>query len=379
MGIVLAIIIFSFIIFFHEFGHFVLAKLNHIDVEEFSLGMGPCLISRTYHGTKYSLRLILIGGYCSMEDELGESEEDEESEEEADEAGESEEARLPEESEESEEVAEVPGPSPNGFNSKSVWARMSVVLAGPAFNFILAYICAVVLVFLAGVDRPIVAAVTDGYPAQEAGIEAGDTITKMGGSRIHIFRQISTYNQFHQGETTEITYVHDGEERTVIVSPLYDEELDYYYFGISGGGYTKATFWEGFQYGVYEVEYWITSTIESLGMLITGQVGLDQLSGPVGIVSVVDESYNVSREYGALAVVEQMLYLVILLSANLGVMNLLPIPALDGGRFLFLIIEKIRGKKIKPETEGAIDTVGFVLVMLLMVFVCVNDVRNLFF
>ncbi len=380
MGIVLAIIIFSFIIFFHELGHFILAKLNHIDVEEFSLGMGPCLFSRTYHGTKYSIRLILIGGYCSMEEELGEPEEDEES----DEAGEPEAAELPENSEAQEEQeaqadeTEADVPSPNGFNSKSVWARMSVILAGPVFNFILAYICAVVLVLLAGTDRPIVAAVTDGYPAQEAGIEAGDTITKMGGSRIHIFRQISTYNQFHQGETTEITYMHDGEERTVTITPSYDEELDYYYFGISGGGYSKTSFLETFQYGLYEVEYWITTTIESLGMLITGQVGLDQLSGPVGIVSIVDESYTVSREYGVLAVVEQMLYLVILISANLGVMNLLPIPALDGGRFLFLIIEKIRGKKIKPETEGAIDTVGFVLVMALMIFVCVNDVRNLF-
>ncbi len=369
MGIVLAILIFSFIIFFHEFGHFILAKLNHVNVEEFSLGMGPCLFSHTYHGTKYSIRLILIGGYCSMEEELGDEDDYDESEEPA---------GLPEQ-EELPSREENAGDSSGSFADKSVWARMSVILAGPAFNFILAYICAVVLALMAGVDRPVVADVSAGYPAQEAGIEAGDTIVKMGNSRIHIFRQISTYNQLHQGETTTITYKHDGEERTVTVTPVYDEELDYYYFGISGGGYTKASFLEAFQYGVYEVEYWITTTVESLGMLVTGQVGLDQLSGPVGIVSVVDESYNVSREYGVLAVVEQMLYLVILLSADLGVMNLLPIPALDGGRFLFLVIEKIRGKKFKPQTEGIADTIGFVLVMALMIFVCVNDVRQLFF
>ncbi len=378
MGIVLAILIFSFIIFFHEFGHFILAKLNHVNVEEFSLGMGPCLFSRTYHGTQYSIRLILIGGYCSMEEELGESDEYDE----YDESDESDESGGPEALPGQEELparTEDEEASSGSFADKSVWARMSVILAGPAFNFILAYICAVILVLLAGIDRPVVAAVSEGYPAQEAGIEAGDTITKLGNTHIHIFRQISTYNQFHQGETTTITYEHDGEERTVTVTPAYDAELDYYYFGISGGGYTPASFLEGFQYGVYEVEYWITSTVESLGMLITGQVGLDQLSGPVGIVSVVDESYNVSKEYGALAVVEQMLYLVILLSANLGVMNLLPIPALDGGRFLFLVIEKIRGKKFKPRTEGIADAVGFVLVMALMVFVCVNDVRQLIF
>ncbi len=360
MGIILAILIFSFIIFFHEFGHFVVAKLNHIDVEEFSIGMGPCLFSRTYHGTQYSLRLLPIGGFCSMGDEPGAGDPEEEDEDE-------------------EEVPEVAETSPNAFNNKSIPARISVIAAGPCFNFILAYICALILVFLAGTDKPVVAQVQEGYPVAEAGIEAGDTITKMGNKNVHLFRDISTYNQFHQGETIDITYLHDGEKRTVRVSPRYDEETNYYYFGISGGNYTKVTFLQSFQYAAYEVEYWITTTIESLGMLLTGQVGLDQLSGPVGIVSVVDDSYNASRVYGALAVVEQMFYLVILLSADLGVMNLLPIPALDGGRLLFLIIEAVRGKKMSPKTEGAIDTVGMVLVLALMVFVCFNDVRNLFF
>ncbi len=357
MGIVLAILIFSFIIFFHEFGHFVVAKLNHIEVEEFSIGMGPCLFSRTWHGTQYSLRLLPIGGFCSMGDEPGDGEMDESDE-------------LTE--------AEKPNESPNAFNNKSILARISVIVAGPGFNFILAYVCALILVFMAGTDKPIVAAVQEGYPVAEAGIEAGDTITRIGNKNVHIFRDISTYNQFHQGETTNITYEHNGEKRTVTVTPMYDEETDYYYFGISGGGYTDVTFLQTFKYAAYEVEYWISTTIESLGMLLTGQVGLDQLSGPVGIVNVVDESYNASKTYGALAVVEQMIYLIILLSADLGVMNLLPIPALDGGRLLFLIIEAVRGKKMSPKTEGAIDTVGMVLVLALMVFVCVNDVRQLF-
>ncbi len=343
MGIVLAILIFSFLIFFHEFGHFTLAKINGIDVEEFSIGMGPCLFSKVYKGTQYSLRLLPIGGFCTM--------------------GEDEEATD----------------SPGNFNNQSVWARISVILAGPVFNFILALLLSFILVGLIGFDRPQVAQVSDGYPAAEAGIQSGDTIVKMGSKRIHVFREISTYNQFHQGKTTEITYLHDGEERTVTVTPRYNEELEYYQFGIGGGNYTKGTVLESIPYAFYEVNYWIRTTVESLGMLITGQVGISELSGPVGIVSVVDQSYNESRSYGVLAVVAQMLYIAILISADLGVMNLIPFPALDGGRLFFLFLEVIRRKRIPPEKEAYVHTIGMVLLMVLMVVVFVNDIRRVFF
>lgn len=342
MGIIIAILMFSFIILFHEFGHFIVAKLNHIDVEEFSLGMGPCLLKKVYHGTQYSLRLLPIGGYCAM--------------------GEDEEATD----------------SPSNFNNKSVWVRIAVIASGPVFNFILAFVLSFVMIMMSGYDKPVIGAVAEGYPAAESGMEAGDTIVKMGDKRIHIFREISTYNQFHQGETTEITYLHDGEEKVTALTPMYDEAYDYYLFGISGGNYTKANLFTGIQYSFYEVGYWIWSTIGSLGMLITGQIGLDQLSGPVGIVNVVDDSYNQASSYGIYAIVVQMLYLAILLSANLGVMNLLPIPALDGGRLLFLFIEAIRRKRIPPEKEGYVHLAGMVLLMILMVVVFFNDIQKLF-
>ncbi len=342
MGIIIAILMFSFIILFHEFGHFIVAKLNHIDVEEFSLGMGPCLLKKVYHGTQYSLRLLPIGGYCAM--------------------GEDEEATD----------------SPSNFNNKSVWVRIAVIASGPVFNFILAFVLSFVMIMMSGYDKPVIGAVAEGYPAAESGMEAGDTIVKMGDKRIHIFREISTYNQFHQGETTEITYLHDGEEKVTVLTPMYDEAYDYYLFGISGGEYTKANLFTGIQYSFYEVGYWIWSTIGSLGMLITGQIGIDQLSGPVGIVNVVDDSYNQAASYGIYAIVVQMLYLAILLSANLGVMNLLPIPALDGGRLLFLFIEAIRKKRVPPEKEGYVHLAGMVLLMILMVVVFFNDIQKLF-
>ena len=248
MGIILAILIFSFIVFFHELGHFVLAKKNGIDVEEFAIGMGPLLYSREYKGTKYAVRILPIGGFCAM--------------------GEDEEATD----------------SPNSFNNKSVWARISVIAAGPIFNFILALVFAVILTGMIGYDKPVIGEVEQGYPAAEAGLKEGDIIVRMGDKKINVFREINTYNQFHQGEKTKITFIQDGETKTATLTPKMDEELNYYRFGISSSGYTKAGLLSALQYGTYEVKYWICTTLESLKMLLTGKIGLNQLSGPVGIV-----------------------------------------------------------------------------------------------
>ena len=125
------------------------------------------------------------------------------------------------------------------------------------------------------------------------------------------------------------------------------------------------------------MKFWICTTLESLKMLVTGVVGMDQLSGPVGIVNVVDESYQATKEYGAIVVIVQMLNIGILISANLGVMNLLPLPALDGGRLFFLLIEAIRGKRIPPEKEGIVHGIGMVLLLALMAYVLFNDVMRL--
>lgn len=339
----MAIIIFSFIVFFHELGHFLLAKKNGIDVQEFAIGMGPTLYAREYKGTKYAVHVLPIGGFCAM--------------------GEDDEATD----------------SPGNFNNKSVWARISVIAAGPVFNFILAFIFAVILIGLVGYDKPVVDSVEEGYPAKEAGIGPGDTIVKLGDKKVHIFREISMYNQFHQGEEIEITYNHEGKEKTALLQPKMDEEAGYYRLGITSTGYTKANILTAMQYGVYEVKYWIDVALGSLKMLITGQVGIDQVSGPVGIVNVVGTTYKESKSYGVFVVVVELMNLAILLTANLGVMNLLPLPALDGGRLVFLFIEAVRRKRVPPEKEGYVHLVGIMLLMILMVFVMYNDIRRIFF
>lgn len=343
MGIILAIIIFSFIVFFHELGHFLLAKKNGIDVDEFALGMGPTLYSKKYKGTKYAIRLFPIGGFCAM--------------------GEDEEATD----------------SPNNFNNKSVWARISVIAAGPVFNFILAFVFAIILTAMIGYDRPVVGAVEEGFPAAKAGLLEGDRIERMGGKRIHIFREISIYNQFHQGEDVEITYSRGGEKYTVTLTPKKDEEAGYSRLGITSEGYRKAGFLTAVQYGAYSVKYWVSTTLESLKMLVTGKVSINNLTGPVGIVDVVEDTYQESRSYGNFVVLVELLNIAIMLSANLGVMNLLPLPALDGGRLVFLFLEAVRRKRVPPEKEGYVHMIGIVVLMALMVFVMFNDIRRVFF
>ena len=342
MGIILAILVFGIIVFIHELGHFLLAKANKIRVDEFSVGMGPRLFSFVKGETRYSLKLLPLGGSCMM----GEDDVDDMSE--------------------------------GSFNSKSVWARISVVVAGAVFNFMLALIFSMIVIGYTGYDEPVISDVVEGFPAQEAGLTEGDRIVKMNNKKINIWREITYYNMFHPGETIELVYERDGEKHEVVITPKKDEDGNYLIGITSPAQYQKANLLTAVQYGVYEVKFWICTTLESLKMLVTGDVGVDQLSGPVGIVNVVDETYQQSKSYGVMVVIMQMLNIGILLSANLGVMNLLPLPALDGGRLVFMIVEAIRGKRVPPEKEGWVHGIGMILLLALMAFVMFNDVKRLF-
>lgn len=342
MGIILAILVFGIIVFIHELGHFLLAKANKIRVDEFSIGMGPRLFSFVKGETRYSLKLLPLGGSCMM----GEDDVDDMSE--------------------------------GSFNSKSVWARMSVVVAGAVFNFLLALVFSMIVIGYTGYDEPVISGVVEGFPAQEAGLTEGDRIVKMNNKKINIWREITYYNMFHPGETVDLIYERDGEKHEVTITPKKDEDGSYLIGITSPAQYEKANLLTAVQYGVYEVKFWICTTLESLKMLVTGDVGVDQLSGPVGIVSVVDETYQQSKNYGVMIVIMQMLNIGILLSANLGVMNLLPLPALDGGRLVFMIVEAIRGKRVPPDKEGWVHGIGMILLLALMAFVMFNDVKKLF-
>jgi len=341
LSIVIALLVFSVIILFHEFGHFLLAKLNKITDVEFSLGMGPRLLSFEAGGTRYSWKLLPFGGSCMMLGEDGEEEEE------------------------------------GSFGSKSVWARMSVIAAGPIFNFLLAFIMALFIVGNLGYDVPVLLNVTEGMPAADAGLQAGDRIVKMNGKRIHLYREVQNYSMFHQGETVIFQYERDGELHEATVTPELTNGS--YKYGIGGNiNYRQKTnVLETLEYSAYEVYYWIDTTVSSLGLLFKGGVQLDDMSGPVGVVDAIGTTYQESRDEGAFYVWMNLLNIAILLSANLGVMNLLPIPALDGGRLIFLIVEAIRRRRVEPELEAKIHFAGLMLLMLLMVVVMFNDVKKL--
>ena len=343
MKIIIAIIIFSIIILFHELGHFLLAKANKIRVNEFCLGMGPTIVGFTRGETTYSLKLLPFGGACMMEGEDENSQDD------------------------------------GAFNNKSVWARISVVAAGPIFNFIMAFVFSIILIGCIGYDKPTLSGVMEDYPAESAGMQEGDTIVEMNGMNIHFYSEVSMYLMAHAGEDVEVVYERDGQEYTTMLEPKYNEETKSYMIGITYGYTREKTGVVGtLKYAVYEVKYWIWTTIESLKMLVTGQVSVNDMSGPVGIVETIGDTYEQSSEVGMYQVFLSMLNISILLSANLGVMNLLPIPALDGGRLVFLIVEAIRRKRVDPDKEGMVHLVGIVLLMILMVVIMANDIRKIF-
>ncbi len=363
LSIILALVIFSLIIIIHEYGHFLLAKLNGITVLEFSLGMGPRLLSHVAKsGTRYSLKLLPFGGSCEM---LGEEAYEEENEDSAGTGN-----GTPEGSGSGENLE-------GSFSNKSIPARLSVIAAGPVFNFLLAFFLSLFIVGSIGYDPAVILGLTEGYPAQEAGLQEGDQIIRMNNKRIRLYRQFYNYATFHSGETVTIEYLRDGETYTTVVTPILTE--DGYKYGIVGNtNYRIRTGpLQTIYYSAYEVYYWIDSTIQSLNLLIHGGVTLDDLSGPVGVVNVISETYQESVPDGAFYVWLNMLNIAILLTANLGVMNLLPIPALDGGRILFLIIEAVRGKRMSPEIENRINFVFLMLLMVLMVVIMVNDVMKL--
>jgi regulator of sigma E protease len=347
LSIVIAIIVFSLLVFFHELGHFSMAKACGIGVTEFAIGMGPTLLHYDTKKTRYSIKLIPFGGFCQM---VGELEED---------------------------GADRPADS---FNAKSPWARLAVILAGPVANFILAWILALIVIGNVGIDRARVTAVVDGMPAKEAGLEAGDVIVKINQKKIVIARDMELYLSFHNGEHLEVTYLRDGQKGTISIDPAYSEEYGSYMIGIQYSMLRERTgIWDTIRYSAYEVRYWINYTLLSLKMLFTGQAKVSDMSGAVGIVDAMDTIVDETKEYGTYTVFLELANFCILLSANLGVVNLLPIPALDGGRGLFILIEILRGKPLDQKKEGMVHAIGLALLMALMVVLLFNDVIKIFF
>ena len=222
MGIIIAVLLFSFIIIFHELGHFLLAKKNGIRVDEFSLGLGPTLLGKQIGETKFSLKLLPFGGACMM----GEDDADDLSE--------------------------------GSFNSKSVWARMSVVAAGPIFNLILACVFCFILIMITGYRSPEITGVLDGYSAQEEGLQAGDVITEINGRNVHIWDDVSLYTMTHADEAPfKVEYERDGKKYTAKLEPRQLEGDAAPLLGVTSGDIVKPGIFKSVEYSIYKVKYWI--------------------------------------------------------------------------------------------------------------------------
>ena len=328
-----AILIFSLLILTHEFGHFIAAKSFGVYVEDFSLGMGPKLLQKKGKETTYTLRPFPIGGWCKMRGE--------------DEASD----------------------DPRAFNKKKVWQRMIIIAAGPLMNFITAFILFVVVYMMIGVASPenVVGETIEGSDAALV-LEAGDEIIMVNGAAVEEWADITpAVNSTWDGGDIQLTVVRDGAEMDISIAPYFNEDTQAWQIGIMPQ-VAKHNIFSAIKMGCVQAVTFAVDLIQSLVQMITGQIEAD-LSGPVGIVSFIGET----TAYG----IRSLLVLAAYLSINLGIINLLPIPALDGSRLVFLTIEGIRRKPIDPKKEGIVHFIGLLFFFGLMIIITYKDIVRL--
>ena len=337
--VLIMVLVFGVLIFIHEFGHFMTARACGVHVKEFAIGMGPTLFSwhSKKHGTKYGLRLLPIGGFVSMDGE------DEESE------------------------------APDAFCNKSIPKRMLIVGAGAVMNLILGFALMVVLVFSQGTLASNVIGRFDENAISAEKLEVGDEIVKIGHVRVHTWEE-TVYEIMNQGyEPIDMTVKRGGE--SVVI-----EDVTFGTMEESGAVFgtcdfipfaEERTIGNLLKHSFFRATSTVKMVYDSLIGMVTGRFGFEAVSGPVGVAEVVGDAAKASMQ--------QFLYIVAVLSINLGVFNLIPFPALDGGRFLFLIIEGIRRKPINRDVESYINFAGIILLFALMILVTGKDIVKLIF
>lgn len=330
-----AIFVFLMVVLFHEFGHFVAAKSVGIKVNEFSIGMGPKLFQKKKGETKYSIRILPIGGYVSMEGE------DENSKD------------------------------PRSFNKAKPWARIITIAAGAIMNFVLAVIILIIVSYSIGFPSTTIKETIEGTPADNAGILSGDTIKNINGTEIDDWDSIvNAISNSNPEENMEIEVIRDGEIVKFTLKPSINSEDNRVTIGIVPE--FERTVSAAIVDGLKRTGEMFQMMFDFISMIFKGQVTTKDISGPVGIIVTIGKA----TEYGILSLLNLMAFI----SVNLGVFNLFPLPALDGSRIVFVLIELIRGKPINPEKEGYIHFIGFVLLILLMIIVTYGDINkfNLF-
>ena len=323
---IIAIVMFAVLIFVHELGHFLAAKACHVKVNRFALGMGPALFKRKRGETEYSLRAFPIGGFCEMEGE------DEESGDE------------------------------RAFNNKKAWQKALILVAGPFMNVLLALLLMIVVLAVVGQPTTTIESTVKGSPAQAIGLTQGDVLLQVDGKEIVQWTDVSKAVEEAQGPTMEVVIQRDGEELILTCGTMEQEGRC-----ILGVTPARAVDFKAALVAAPKATWDLTKQMYiMLKQLVTGQASMKEMTGPVGIVYMVNET----AKTGAI----NLLYFMALISLNLGVINLLPFPALDGGRLLFVLIRKLTGKVITDEIEAKINFAGILLLFALMIYVTWQDI-----
>lgn len=344
LKIICGVLIFGLIIFIHEFGHFIVAVLMGVKCNEFSLGMGPRLF--TIHGklTDYSLKLLPIGGSCALKGEM-------EDEDGADDC----------------------------FVNKKPWQRFLVIFAGPAFNIVLSFIVAMILISNTGTRLSYVSEVMEGYPAQEAGIEAGDRIVRLNSRNIDLLQDMQLYLMTHENLDLDVTVLRDGQKLMYHIEPFYSEEAGKRLIGIVGSDpVMPENVFETIEYSYYELRYDVTAVFDSLYYALNGHDVRNNVMGVVGAVGVISDTVEVTYQYGLRVMLLTIAQFLLLFGTNIAVMNLIPFPALDGGRLVLIVIEMITGKKLNEKVENTVTYIGFAILMVLMLLIMFNDILRFF-
>lgn len=333
--IVVALLVFMVVVVVHEFGHFIFAKRAKIKVNEFAVGMGPKIFGKQKGDTLYSLRALPLGGFCAMEGE-----------------------------DEGEEDTELDFSERGHFNGATLGGRILTIFAGPLFNFILAFVILFILFAIRGHQTTTIESIMNNSVAQKYGIQAGDKILSIGENKINSWKDIQTSLSKLDKEETTVKVLRNNEEKEI---SLKFENKNEKVLGVSSK--LERNLLVSVKESFNTFFYFINSMFDILRQLFTGKVGVGQLSGPIGVVGAISSAASNG--------LYSLLYITAFLSVNLGFINLLPIPALDGGRLVFLFIELILGRPISRSKEGLVHTIGFIFLMGLILFVSFKDVLRL--
>jgi len=337
LSILAALVVLSVFVVVHELGHFIAGRLLGFTVLEFAVGMGPAVLKKEKNGILYALRAFPIGGMCRF-------------------YGEDEEAK-----------------DARSFSSHPTWKRIIVVAAGPVMNILLAILLAIGLLMGYGQNVPIPTILEDpaaGTPAAAAGVRAEDVILAVNGTEVEEFDQASELILGAEGEEMVLTVERDGETLDLILTDFYNEAEGRNLIGITYGyGRYRSGFFEALGGSFRFVFSLVAEMLRFIGSIFTEGVKQGDVVGPVGTVAIIGQAVRTGFE--------TVLYLSALISVNLAVMNLLPLPALDGGRLVFLLIELLRGKPISQEKEGIVHFIGLLLLFGLMIVLVVSDIRGL--